>query len=131
MELIRKKNKKVTLGDRKTTLEEFVAVSRYGAKVSFSPSYSEKVSRSRGLVEKFLDEKRVIYGLTTGFGDNCNKIISAEDAVMLQKNIIRSHACSIGEPLEKEVVRGILLMMLLNLGQGYSGVQLSTLRTDC
>lgn len=127
MELIREKIKKIILGDRKTTLEEFVVVSRYGAKVSFSPSYSEKVSRSRGLVEKFLDEKRVIYGLTTGFGDNCNKIISAEDAVMLQKNIIRSHACSIGEPLEKEVVRGILLMMLLNLGQGYSGVQLSTL----
>lgn len=127
MELIREKNRKVTLGDRKTTLEEFIAVSRYGAEVSFSPSYSEKVSRSRGLVEKFLDENRVIYGLTTGFGDNCNKIISPEDAITLQKNIIRSHACSVGEPLEKEVVRGILLMMLLNLGQGYSGVQLSTL----
>ncbi|WP_411679824.1 HAL/PAL/TAL family ammonia-lyase [Clostridium thailandense] len=127
LELFKEKINKITLGDMKTTLEEFVAVSRYGAKVSFSSSYSEKVSRSRELVEKFLDENRVIYGLTTGFGDNCNKIISSEDAVALQKNIIRSHACSVGEPLEKEIVRGILLMMLLNLGQGYSGVQLRTL----
>ncbi|HEY3426745.1 MAG TPA: histidine ammonia-lyase [Negativicutes bacterium] len=117
----------LVLGDHPVTLEEFVAVARYGAKVSFSSGYRERVCRSRGLVEKFLQEKRVMYGVNTGFGDNYNRIISAEDVIALQKNIIRSHACSVGEPLEPEVVRGILLMMLSNLGQGYSGVRLETL----
>ncbi|HVI42964.1 MAG TPA: aromatic amino acid ammonia-lyase [Anaerovoracaceae bacterium] len=121
--------KEVILGGHDITLEEFVAVARYDAKVVLSPLYSERVAKSRGLIEKFLDERRVIYGVTTGFGDNCDKIILPEQAITLQKNIIRSHACSLGEPLENEIVRGILLMMLQNLGQGYSGVQLSTLES--
>lgn len=117
----------VVLGDKSISLEEFIAVARYKSSVSFSDNFVNRVEASRKLVEKFLNEKRVVYGLTTGFGDNCNKIISLEDTVTLQKNILRSHACSVGEPLESEVVRGILLMMLLNLGQGYSGVRLQTL----
>lgn len=121
------KIKEVTLGRKNVTLEDLVAVARDDAKVVLSPAYCEKVIRSRGLVEKFLDEGRIIYGVTTGFGDNCNKIILPEQAITLQKNIIRSHACSVGEPLEEEIVRGILFMMLQNLGQGYSGVQMSTL----
>jgi histidine ammonia-lyase len=121
--------KKVALGIHDITLEEFVAVARHEAKVELSPAYCERVSKSRGLIEKFLDERRVIYGVTTGFGDNCDKIILPEQAITLQKNILRSHACSIGEPLEKEIVRGILLMMLQNLGLGYSGVQLSTMES--
>lgn len=124
-----KKIKKIIIGEQKITLEEFIAVARYGAKVITSKEFCDRVTKSRVLVEKFLKEKRIIYGLTTGFGDNCDKIISEKDAITLQKNIIRSHACSIGEPLEKEVVRGIMLMMLLNMGSGYSGVQLKTLDT--
>lgn len=122
-----KQIEEVILGKHKISLEEFIAVARYGAKISFSEEFSQRVNKSRGLVEKFLEEQRIIYGLTTGFGDNCNQIILPEDAVTLQKNILHSHACSVGEPLEKEIVRGIMLMMILNMGQGYSGVQLVTL----
>ena len=119
--------KEIYVGIHNISLEEFVAIARYNAKVSFSNEFCQRVNESRGLVEKFLQEKRVIYGLTTGFGDNCSQTILPEDAVKLQENILHSHACSVGEPLEKEVVRGILLMMILNMGQGYSGVQLKTL----
>lgn len=49
------------------------------------------------------------------------------DLALLQKNTLLSHATSVGEPFDKEVVRGILLMMLLNLGQGYAGVRMETL----
>jgi histidine ammonia-lyase len=65
--------------------------------------------------------------VTTGFGDNVTKIISPEEAEILQRNIVRSHAVSVGEPLEKEIVRAIQLMMLLSLGQGYSGTSLQVL----
>ncbi|NRD79784.1 histidine ammonia-lyase [Bacillus sp. BRMEA1] len=119
--------KKVTLGEGNTTIEEIIAVARYDAEVVFSPAYCARVNRSREMIERFLAEERVIYGVTTGFGSNVTKNISVQDAETLQKNIIRSHAVSVGAPLEKEVVRAIQMMILINLGHGYSGVKLETL----
>lgn len=117
----------VTLGDRDITVKELVAVARYGAKVSFSQSYCDRVNNSRRLIEKFLAENRLIYGVTTGFGSNVSKVISPADAQTLQRNIICSHAVSVGEPLEHEIVRAAQFMILLTLGQGFSGIRLEVL----
>lgn len=117
-----RKERTVVLG-RELSLEEFVAVARYGAPVEFSQVYRERVDRSRALLERWVKEKRAIYGVTTGFGQLCTTGIAPEDAEKLQKNILFSHAVSVGEPLPEECVRGILLMILQNLGQGYSGVR--------
>ncbi|MBB5165682.1 histidine ammonia-lyase [Mycobacterium sp. AZCC_0083] len=117
----------VTLGDRDVTIAEFVAVARHGARVEFAPAYVDRVQRSRKLIERFLAENRLIYGVTTGFGDNVSKVISPEDAEALQRNIVLSHAVSVGEPLPIEVVRAIQLMELVGLGQGYSGTSIEVL----
>jgi histidine ammonia-lyase len=122
-----KEIKQVILGKRNMTINEIIAVSRYGAEVLFSEEYCDRVNRSRKVIERFLAEERSIYGVTTGFGSNVTKNISSEDAQTLQKNIIRSHAVSVGAPLEKEVVRAIQFMILINLGHGFSGVRLETL----
>ncbi|MED4224914.1 histidine ammonia-lyase [Neobacillus cucumis] len=122
-----KEIKKVTLGDGEISINEIIAVSRYDAEVLFSQDYRDRVNLSRSVIEKFLDEERAIYGVTTGFGSNVTKSISSEDAETLQKNIIRSHAVSVGSPLEKEVVRAIQFMILVHLGHGFSGVKLATL----
>ncbi|MGG1678218.1 histidine ammonia-lyase [Neobacillus sp. NRS-1170] len=119
--------KEVILGDHWLSIEEVVAVARYSAKVSFTAAYRSRVKASRGLIEKFLQEERVIYGVTTGFGSNVTEVISKDDAEILQRNIVRSHAVSVGEPLEKEVVRAIQLMILNHLGHGFSGVSLEVL----
>ncbi|MGE7762984.1 histidine ammonia-lyase [Peribacillus sp. NPDC097895] len=120
--------KEVVLGDGAISINELIAVARYGAIVTFTQAYCERVDQSRSLIEKFLDDNRLIYGVTTGFGSNMTEVISPEDAETLQRNIVRSHAVSVGEPLEKEVVRAIQLMILVNLGQGYSGVRLQVLK---
>ncbi len=117
----------VVLGDREPTIEEFVAVARYAAKVSFADSYVTRVKKSRGLIERFLDENRLVYGVTTGFGDNVKHVISPENAKELQVNIVRSHAVAVGEPLAREQVRAIQLMILISLGKGYSGVRFELL----
>jgi histidine ammonia-lyase len=117
----------VALGDRPISLEEFVAVARFGARVEFTADYERRVSRSRRLIEKFLEENRLIYGVTTGFGANVTEVIAPADAAQLQRNIVLSHAVSVGEPLAEEVVRAIQLMMLVGLGQGFSGTSLETL----
>lgn len=117
----------VVLGDREPSIEEFVAIARYSVTVSFADSYKNRVKKSRGLIERFLDENRLVYGVTTGFGDNVRHLISPENAKELQVNIVRSHAVSVGEPLVREQVRAIQLMVLISLGKGYSGVRLELL----
>lgn len=117
----------VVLDDAKPSIEAFIAVARYGAKVSFSDAYRARVARSRRLIERFLDENRLVYGVTTGFGDNVRHVISPEDAQTLQVNIVRSHAVSVGEPLNREQVRAVQLMILVSLGKGFSGVRMELL----
>ena len=109
------------------SLEALVAVSRYHAKVEFSQEYCQRVTRSRRLVEKWVKEGRAIYGTNTGFGVLCETAISEEEAEQLQLNLIRSDAASVGSPLSEEQTRAIMLMMLQNTGQGYSGIRLEVL----
>ena len=70
------------------TLEDFVSVARFGRKVEFSPEYIQRVNRSRALVEQWVEEERVMYGVTTGFGALCTKAIGKEETAQLQENII-------------------------------------------
>ena len=91
---IRDRISEVALGTDRISLEEFIAVVRYGSRVVLTGEYLERVTRSRSLVEKFLAENRAIYGLTTGFGDNVRKVIPQDEAERLQRNIIRSHSVS-------------------------------------
>ena len=117
---------RVVLGER-IDLNQFVAVARRGAVVEFSDEYGDRVRRSRNFVEKWIDEGQVIYGTTTGFGNLCDQIISPAETQALQMNLIRADAASVGKPLAEEQVRAIMLMMLQNTGQGYSGIRLEVL----
>ncbi|MBP8532015.1 aromatic amino acid lyase [Streptomyces sp. MK37H] len=119
----------VVLGDHDVTFEELVAVARYDADVRFSPAYMSRVGHSRMLIERFLSEERLIYGVTTGFGDNVKHVVSSADATALQENLVHSHSISVGEPLPREVVRAIMFVWLVQLGQGFSGVSLELLHT--
>lgn len=118
--------KKVILGS-KLNLEEFVAVVRYNAKVEFSDEYKKRVKKSRKLVEKWIDEEKVMYGVNTGFGALHDKVISKEETKKLQENIILSHSTSVGEAMSEEEVRATMLMVLQNAGQGYSGIRVKIL----
>jgi histidine ammonia-lyase len=115
----------VVLGGE-VTMEDLVAVARQGAQVEFSEEYCERVKKSRKLVEKWVGEGRVMYGITTGFGSLCTQVISPEETAQLQRNIVLSHATSVGEPLSIEEVRATLFMVLQNVGQGFCGARLET-----
>lgn len=116
----------VVLGNH-LTLEEFVAVARGKAKVSFSDAYCRRVWEGRKIVEQWVEESRVVYGTTTGFGQLCGQVISQEETEQLQEYLILSDCCSVGEPLQEEQVRAIMLMVLQNVGQGSSGCRLEVL----
>ena len=71
-------------------------------------------------------QKEPIYGITTGFGSLCNVSIDPEDLSRLQKNLVMSHACSIGEEVPQEIVKLMMAFKIKSLSYGYSGVQLKT-----
>ena len=119
----------VKLTDKFITLDEYMAVVRYGAVVEADDSFMEDVRRGRALIDRFLAENRAVYGVTTGFGENVRFVIPPEDALELQKRIVRSHSVAVGDPLPEEQVRAIMLQMILNARAGRTGLCEKTIKT--
>jgi histidine ammonia-lyase len=111
------------------TIEDVVAVARGYQQVELTPKAIELIVKCRETVDRYVDDKKVIYGITTGFGKFSDVIISKEDARALQENLIISHACGVGRPLDEEVVRGVMLLRANALAKGHSGIRLETLQT--
>ena len=104
-------------------IDQIVRVARFGEKVEISETAMDRVRRSRKNLERFLKEKRVMYGINTGFGALGNTRISSENLRKLQLNLLRSHAAGVGDPLEDEEVRAMMLLRLNSLVKGFSGVR--------
>ena len=115
--------KEIVIDGHSLTIETFVAVARYGAKVSLAPEALEAMKQSRALAEKIAAEKRVAYGITTGFGDFQNVAVPEEMSNQLSTNLILSHCTAHGDPYSEEVVRGMLLLRANALCGGVSGVR--------
>ena len=99
------------------------------AKLSLSKESIEAVQKCRDYLDKKMaNSKTPVYGVTTGFGSLCNTSISKEDLSTLQSNLVKSHACGIGDEVPQEIVRLMLLMKIQSLSYGNSGVQVVTLQ---
>ena len=113
----------VALDGHSLTLDAFVAVARFGAKVEITEEARQAMRRSRELAEKIMAEKRVAYGITTGFGDFATVAVPEEQSSQLSTNLILSHCVGTGEPYSEEVVRGMMLLRANALCVGVSGVR--------
>ncbi len=107
-------------------IDEVVAVAREHTKVDVTDKAVARIKRSRALVERWVAEDRVIYGITTGFGALSRTRISGDNTRELQRNILLSHAAGVGEPLPEEVVRAVMTVRLHDLSMGHAGVRLET-----
>lgn len=119
----------VIINGRDLTVEEVIRVCRGYEKVEIAPEAKEAVIKARNYIEKKLEEGAVIYGLTTGFGKFANVVISREEAEQLQKNLIISHTCAMGQPYETKYVRAAMLLRCNALSRGNSGIRLETIQT--
>ena len=115
---------KLILGDQNLRLEDVVNVARNNYKVELADTSIKRIEKARALVERYVEEGRVCYGITTGFGMFSDVVISEEDTSLLQKNLIMSHACGVGNPFSIEIVRGIMLLRVNNFTKGHSGIRL-------
>jgi len=113
----------VILDGYSLTLEAFVAVARYGAKVELAEQAKDALKRSRALAEKIAAEKRVAYGITTGFGDFATIAVPEELSNKLSTNLVLSHCTGTGDPYKDEQVRGMMLLRANALCVGISGVR--------
>ncbi|MGL6105406.1 histidine ammonia-lyase [Romboutsia sp.] len=120
---------KVLIDGSSLTIEEVVNVARNGHEISLTLEALQKVKIARDLVDKLVEEEKMIYGITTGFGKFSDTVISKEDTKTLQRNLIISHACGVGKPLDEEVVRAIMLLRVNALSKGHSGIRIETLNT--
>lgn len=120
---------KLIIGVKKITLEDLINVTRNNYKVEISPEAYKKVDEARALVDRYVKEKRVSYGITTGFGKFSDTVISEEETSALQRNLIVSHSCGVGNPIALDAARGIMLLRLINMTKGHSGVRRVVLET--
>ncbi|VEF46297.1 histidine ammonia-lyase [Bacillus freudenreichii] len=113
----------ITLDGRSLTFSEMRKFLFEREKVGFTEESMALVQKSREAVEKIVAEEKVVYGINTGFGKFSDVLIGKEDVEELQLNLIRSHACGVGEPFPEIVSRAMVLLRANALLKGFSGVR--------
>jgi histidine ammonia-lyase len=111
------------LSGHNLTRRDFYQVALENRAVRLSPRARHVMMQSRRLVERVIDGKEAVYGVTTGVGSLSTQRIEPTQVRELQLNVVRSHACGVGEPLEPAATRGLLLLRANTLAIGLSGVR--------
>ena len=121
----------VQLTGNDLTFEELYRIAIEHEPVGLSPVAAERMNASRGVVDRLVASGKTAYGINTGFGKLASVRISSEQVRQLQVNLVRSHACGVGEPLSKPETRALILLRANALAKGCSGVRASTVETLC
>lgn len=111
----------VTIG-RKLDLHEVVRIARGGPQLGLHPDARERLATTRTHLESGLAQGRTMYGVNTGFGALSDTTVPPDRLAELQRNLLRSHAVGVGEPLPAPVVRALLALRAHTLALGHSGV---------
>ncbi|WP_448382840.1 histidine ammonia-lyase [Desulfosoma sp.] len=123
--------KTVVLDKDGLRIEDLVAVARSKVPVAFSDKAVKRIHKARALVDSWVAEGRVIYGITTGFGALSDVVISPADVRTLQRNILMSHAAGVGPALAEEEARALMALRLKDLARGHSGIRWETAARLC
>jgi histidine ammonia-lyase len=105
------------------TIDDVVAVAHGAARVTLGADVPARMERSRAVVADAVEQGRIMYGVTTGFGALADTHIGRSDLERMQLSLVRSHAAGVGDPLPDPVVRALLLLRARTLAAGYSGVR--------
>ena len=112
-----------TLTPGKATLSDLEDIYWNGTAIALDPSAHAGIARAADCIARVVAGNDPVYGVNTGFGKLASIRIDRGDVTTLQRNLILSHCCGVGDPLEGSIVRLILTLKLLSLGRGASGVR--------
>src|SRR6266403_2523470 len=121
----------IELNGNDLTFDQLYSVALEDENVSLSRVAAERMNASRAVVDRLVASGETAYGINTGFGKLASVRISTEQVRQLQVNLVRSHACGVGEPLGKAETRAIMLLRANALAKGLSGVRPGTVETLC
>ncbi len=113
----------LVIEDAGVTADEVIDVARRHRPVSLGPRALAALERGSRLIAEFVDSDEPVYGVTTGFGALANTIIPPERSAELQVNLLRSHAAGMGDEVDTEVIRAMMLLRARSLAMGYSGAR--------
>src|SRR5690625_5052373 len=121
----------IELTGNSLTIEKMKRICLDMEKITLSKASLQKVQKSRDAVEKILQENRTIYGINTGFGKFSDVLIEEGNVQELQLNLIRSHACGVGEIFPEIISRAMMVLRLNAIIKGYSGVRVELVNLMC
>ena len=121
-------NPEIVLDGNSLTIEQVISVSNFNTKVRLSNSSISTIKDSRNLVENIISSGDVVYGINTGFGALSNVTIPTDKLEDLQSNLIRSHACGLGERMDPNSVLMMMIVRANSLAKGFSGARLELIQ---
>ena len=110
------------------TIDQVIRIARFKEKVEINKQNKELIEKSAAVINSFIEENKVIYGITTGFGNFGNVIIPKQHIRDLQKNLLMSHSTGIGQDIDDDQVRAMMVLRVNALIKGYSGIKWKTLQ---
>lgn len=119
------------LEGQQLNLEQIAAVAFKSEPVKVSIAAQPRILASRKVIEQIVERDAVVYGVNTGFGKLSEVRIPRPDLRQLQLNLVRSHACGIGDPLSEPEVRAMMLLRANVLCRGFSGVRVEVIDLLC
>lgn len=122
------KQKKLKIDGNSLTLEKIENFIDNNLQIELTKSAETKIKKARKLIDDWVDNDKIIYGVTTGFGEFANVKISKSELEKLQRNLIISHSTGVGELLPPFIIRTMMLLRVNALAKGHSGIHLETLK---
>lgn len=120
----------VILGKKPLTIEDVVIVSQGHATLALSDDkeFRNKIQQSQNFLNSLLENKKEIYGVTTGYGDSCTTVVNLELISQLPTHLVRYHGCGLGDYFSESDARAIQVSRIASLVQGLSGMSLELLQ---
>jgi histidine ammonia-lyase len=122
---------KLTVNNQLVTLGELRQAWHEPVEVDLGDEARRRIAESQELIDDVVAHGDTVYGVNTGFGQLASQRISDDELAHLQENLVRSHAVGVGEDLDDDVVRLIMLMKVIALAEGFSGVRIELVETLC
>ena len=119
----------VTITGETLTLHDLHTVCYHDTPVVLGEEAKQRILRSRKTVDDLVEQDKVVYGITTGFGKFSDVRITNDECKTLQRNLIITHAVGAVEPFSREASRGIMLLRVNKLAKGFSGARLEVVET--
>ena len=117
------------IGQSELAIEDLEWIVSNNIKVELAPEAKERIQKCRDYLDRKIEKEQVpIYGITTGFGSLCEHTVSNDDLSTLQENLVKSHACSVGDEVAPLIVKLMFILKAHALSLGYSGVQVATVQ---